>query len=99
TRFSRDWSSDVCSSDLFVFSSTAAVYQQTDKPEPLQEDSPLGPVNPYGENKLQVENMLDAAAKSWGLQSVIFRYFNAAGASLSRSEERRGGKESRSQED
>jgi UDP-glucose 4-epimerase len=64
-----------------VFSSTAAVYQPSFDQKPLQEDSPLGPSSPYGENKLQVENMLDHAARAWGLRSVIFRYFNAAGAS------------------
>lgn len=64
-----------------VFSSTAAVYQPSFDQQPLNELSALGPGNPYGENKLQIENMLDNAARTWGLRSVIFRYFNASGAS------------------
>ncbi|MBS1959541.1 MAG: UDP-glucose 4-epimerase GalE [Bdellovibrionales bacterium] len=67
----------------FVFSSTAAVYQPSFDQQPLREEFPLGPSNPYGENKLQVENMLEHAAKQWGLGVVVFRYFNAAGASPS----------------
>lgn len=62
-----------------VFSSTAAVYGQ---PEciPIVEDAALAPINPYGQSKLDFENLLDAAARTWGLRSVRFRYFNVAGA-------------------
>lgn len=67
----------------FVFSSTAAVYEPTPDGSALVEGSKLSPANPYGENKLQVESMLEQAARTWGLNVVVFRYFNAAGASLS----------------
>jgi UDP-glucose 4-epimerase len=40
-----------------VFSSTAAVYGMP-KIVPIPEDSPLDPVNPYGESKVLVEKML-----------------------------------------
>ena len=63
----------------FVFSSTAAVYGNpvTDL---IKEDHPLAPLNPYGRSKLMVEQMLGDLARSDGLRSVSFRYFNAAGA-------------------
>ena len=70
-----------------VFSSTAAVYGKVENPKkanrPLKEDTPLKPINPYGKTKLMMEEAINAAAKEWGLQAVIFRYFNAAGASTS----------------
>ena len=64
-----------------VFSSTAAVYGAVSSADPLAEDAPLAPVNPYGKTKLTMEEEIRKAGKEWGLQSVIFRYFNAAGAS------------------
>ncbi len=62
----------------FVFSSTAAVYQSSDAP--LSEDSPLGPSNVYGHNKLMVEQTLDWYRQVHGLHYAALRYFNAAGA-------------------
>jgi len=38
------------------------------------------PFNPYGRTKLAVEHMLGDLAQASGLRTVIFRYFNAAGA-------------------
>lgn len=70
-----------------VFSSTAAVYGTVQDPNlayhPLTEGTPLAPINPYGESKFQIEGELMNASEEWGLRAVIFRYFNAAGASLS----------------
>jgi UDP-glucose 4-epimerase len=63
----------------FVFSSTCATYgipQQT----PMTEDHPQAPINPYGATKLMVERILQDFDFAYGLKSVIFRYFNAAGA-------------------
>lgn len=63
----------------FVFSSTCATYgvpQQI----PIQENQPQQPINPYGMTKLMVEQMLDDFDHAYGLRSVRFRYFNAAGA-------------------
>ncbi len=63
----------------FVFSSTCASYgvpQQT----PITEDHPQAPINPYGATKLMVERILQDFDVAYGLKSVIFRYFNAAGA-------------------
>ena len=63
----------------FVFSSTCAVYGDQDGVL-LTEASPLAPVNAYGASKRAVEDMLRNFGRSHGLRSVIFRYFNVAGA-------------------
>lgn len=65
-----------------VFSSTAAVYGIPDT-DVIDEFSATRPVNPYGASKLMVERMLADAARAYGLRSVTFRYFNAAGADSS----------------
>ena len=63
----------------FIFSSTCAVYGTPAK-VPISEELPRQPVNPYGATKLAFENSLEAYGHAYGLRSVIFRYFNAAGA-------------------
>lgn len=66
----------------FIFSSTAAVYGNPGVC-PITESSPLAPVNPYGQSKIMVENVLKqmAAPKSYpGLRYIALRYFNVAGA-------------------
>jgi UDP-glucose 4-epimerase len=62
-----------------VFSSTAAVYGEPAK-QPIDEDDPTRPTNPYGETKLVFEQALRWYARAYGLSSVSLRYFNAAGA-------------------
>ncbi len=62
-----------------VFSSTCAVYGEQDGVV-LTEDSPLAPINAYGSSKRAIEEMLRDFGASDGLRSVIFRYFNVAGA-------------------
>jgi UDP-glucose 4-epimerase len=62
-----------------VFSSTCATYG-VPKIIPIPEDHPQSPINPYGTSKLVVEKMLADFEVAYGLKSVIFRYFNAAGA-------------------
>jgi UDP-glucose 4-epimerase len=63
----------------FVFSSTCATYGEPDW-IPLTEDHPQRPINPYGYTKLVIEQMLRDFDRAYGLRSVAFRYFNAAGA-------------------
>ena len=64
----------------FVFSSSATVYG--DPPTmPITEDTPLAPVNPYGQTKVMVENILHdlyQADSRWAI--AILRYFNPIGA-------------------
>lgn len=62
-----------------VFSSTCATYG-VPKSVPIPEDHPQSPINPYGATKLMVERILADFDTAYGLKSVCFRYFNAAGA-------------------
>jgi UDP-glucose 4-epimerase len=62
-----------------VFSSTAAIFGEP-VALPITEDHPRNPVNPYGRSKLMIEWILEDAARSYQLDAVALRYFNAAGA-------------------
>ena len=64
-----------------VFSSTCATFGIPEK-MPMTEDLPQKPINPYGQNKLDVENILKKLAAEGKLSFAAFRYFNAAGASV-----------------
>jgi UDP-glucose 4-epimerase len=63
----------------FIFSSTCATYGVPQE-IPITEVHPQAPVNPYGWTKLMIEQALADYQAAYGLQSVILRYFNAAGA-------------------
>jgi len=63
----------------FIFSSTAAVYGNP-ATAPVAEDAPMAPMSPYGSSKLMTEIMLRDAGAAHGLNHVILRYFNVAGA-------------------
>src|SRR5579871_3674246 len=63
----------------FIFSSTAAVYGNPAR-VPISEDDVLAPMSPYGSSKLMTEIMLRDAAAAHGLDYIILRYFNVAGA-------------------
>ena len=63
----------------FVFSSTCATYGDQDGVV-LNEETEQHPINAYGGSKRAIEDMLRDYRASHGLQSVIFRYFNVAGA-------------------
>ncbi|MFN6133213.1 MAG: UDP-glucose 4-epimerase GalE [Synechococcaceae cyanobacterium] len=62
-----------------VFSSTCATYGVPTQ-IPITEAEPQAPINPYGRSKWMVEQLLHDFGRAYGLPSVIFRYFNAAGA-------------------
>lgn len=62
-----------------IFSSSCATYG-IPKSLPIVETSPQFPINPYGNSKLMVEQILKDVAKANKINYVIFRYFNAAGA-------------------
>ncbi len=70
-----------CGVNRIVFSSTAAVYGEPQK-QPVEEDDPTNPTNPYGESKLAFERALGWYDKAYGLRYASLRYFNAAGASI-----------------
>ncbi len=63
-----------------IFSSTAAVYGFP-KSVPVDEEAPTIPCNPYGSSKLACETLIKEAQIAYGINYVIFRYFNVAGAS------------------
>ena len=62
-----------------VFSSTCATYG-IPQSVPVTEEQPQNPINPYGNSKLMVEKILSDFDRAYGLKSICFRYFNAAGA-------------------
>ncbi len=66
--------------DALVFSSTCAVYAAPET-MPIAEDTPTGPVSPYGRTKLMIEQALADYGSAYGLRSIALRYFNASGAS------------------
>lgn len=63
----------------FIFSSTAAVYGMVGT-EPVDEDTALNPISPYGRSKLMSEWMMRDAGAAFPLHYVALRYFNVAGA-------------------
>jgi UDP-glucose 4-epimerase len=63
-----------------IFSSSCTIYGARGA-EPIAEDAPVAPLNPYGETKAEFEALLARLARSDGVASVSLRYFNAAGAS------------------
>ncbi|MFO0617970.1 MAG: UDP-glucose 4-epimerase GalE [Polyangiaceae bacterium] len=65
--------------DKFVFSSTCATFGTPDV-EAIDEATPQRPINPYGQSKLMVEQILREYDRAHGLRSIALRYFNAAGA-------------------
>lgn len=64
-----------------VFSSTASIFGSTTS-EPLSEDLPVRPENPYASSKAMCETLLKDACKAFGLRGIALRYFNAAGADV-----------------
>lgn len=65
--------------DKLVFSSTAAVYGMP-AVSLIDESQPRQPINPYGQSKNMVEQILQDVYHAHGLSSVCLRYFNACGA-------------------
>jgi UDP-glucose 4-epimerase len=68
-----------CGVNRFIFSSTAAVYGNPDQ-MPVSEHAPTRPLSPYGSSKLMAEIMLHDVASAHGMNYVVLRYFNVAGA-------------------
>jgi UDP-glucose 4-epimerase len=68
-----------CGVNRFIFSSTAAVYGNPEQ-VPVPEHAPTRPLSPYGSSKLMTEIMLHDVASAHGMNYVVLRYFNVAGA-------------------
>ena len=62
-----------------VFSSTAAIFGNP-LANKISENHPKKPINPYGQSKLMIENILEDICLSHEFNAICFRYFNAAGA-------------------
>lgn len=63
----------------FIFSSSAATYGMPEE-NPITETHPQKPINPYGQTKLMVEEILKDYDKAYDFKYISLRYFNAAGA-------------------
>ena len=61
--------------ERLVFSSSAATYGEPQS-DLITEDSPAAPTNPYGQTKLEIDQMISASK----LSAISLRYFNVAGA-------------------
>ena len=61
--------------ERLVFSSSAATYGQPTS-DLITEDSPAAPTNPYGQTKLEIDQMISASK----LSAISLLYFNVAGA-------------------
>ena len=61
-----------------VFSSTCATYGEPQY-VPIDENHPQNPVNPYGQTKLIIENMMKDFDTAYDLKSIKLRYFNVIG--------------------
>ncbi|AFI84227.1 UDP-glucose 4-epimerase GalE [Methylophaga nitratireducenticrescens] len=65
--------------DKLVFSSTAAVFGMPAQTLIDEQHSRL-PINPYGQSKKMIEDVLGDYHHAYGIRSVALRYFNACGA-------------------
>ena len=70
-----------------IFSSTAAIFGEPTE-MPITEKAEKLPVNAYGETKLAFERALAWYRRSFGVNHVSFRYFNACGATELHGEDR-----------
>ena len=61
-----------------VFASSSSIYGEAER-YPTPEDVPPRPVSPYGITKLTAEHLARAYARSFGLDAIVLRYFNAYG--------------------
>ena len=62
-----------------IFSSSASVYGNNSN-IPIKEKEKLNPCNPYGNTKVESENIINKFCNQGDIKAISFRYFNAAGA-------------------
>src|SRR5690606_39618068 len=93
TRFSRDWSSDVCSSDLLLHKETVSGQVQLDRVKVAKGKILTATRKPLDSsfNEKSILSITDT-----GIQKILLSYLKAKGIpEIARSEERRVGKECR----
>jgi len=61
-----------------VFSSSSSIYGEAER-HPTPEETEPRPISPYGITKLACEHLARAYERSFGLDIVVLRYFNAFG--------------------
>ena len=61
-----------------IFSSTAAVYGAPEY-SPINEEHPVKPINPYGQSKAMIEQILADYHEAYDLNFMCLRYFNVSG--------------------
>lgn len=65
----------------FIFSSSAAVYGSPINPKPVNENSELNPISPYGTSKLAAEEEVAKFLETEGNHGTSLRFFNVVGTS------------------
>src|SRR4029450_9253098 len=70
--------SAVTSGSRVVFASSSSVYGEAER-YPTPETTAPRPGSPYGITKLPCEHLARAYGRSFGLDAVVLRYFNAYG--------------------
>ena len=70
---------DMNKKPVIMFSSSASVYGVPGTC-PIDEGSDIQPISPYGATKAMSERILADYQLAYGIHSMCFRYFNAAGA-------------------
>lgn len=63
----------------FVLASSMAVYADSQRPEPIDENYPVLPVSPYGVSKLAAEMLVRQMCAEKGIDSATLRLFNTYG--------------------
>ena len=62
-----------------IMSSSAATYGEPEE-QPICEETPQRPINPYGESKLMMEREAEWIGKKAGFKVGVLRYFNVIGS-------------------
>ena len=74
----RVFDAAVAAGTRVVFASSSSVYGEAER-YPTPEETPPRPLSPYGITKLACEHLARASGRSFGLDAVVLRYFNAYG--------------------
>jgi len=69
-------------SSVLVFPSSAAVYGNTHKCTPIEEQTQKNPISPYGVNKLLAEDLVRSFCRIYDLSASIIRFFSIYGPEL-----------------
>lgn len=68
---------------LLVYPSSAGVYGAKED-APIKETDALNPISPYGFHKRIAEELIESYSKSYGIRSVVIRFFSIYGPGLTK---------------